>query len=166
MVFLTLWFCWKRDGTQTKWISCPSSLLYLHVRSNTNLLEANSYFSSFSPPPNSGRVTTPFIWPEKPLPCIDDDLQSLATWLLWPRYLMRGLGSKNIFVNRAECEGNRIRILMKWFPCHPSLFKIILLLGVVSVLLKMKKYQNRIKLIHIDPPRNSKASQDGNLSTG
>lgn len=71
---------------------------------------------------------------------------------------------EHTFVNRAECHGNKISILMKKIsrlPFHGNITPW----GCFGFA-ENEKYQNRIKHLYIYSLRTSKASQDGNLSIG
>lgn len=139
---LPLWFAGKRIQPKPKGFlvltHSHTSLLYAKWTCwKRNHWKASSWGFFFGGGSLEG---LPFTWPGKPLPSAQEAYSPFAGYPnsvavthesdeCWTR--------EHTFVNRAECHGNKISILMKK-KIPGCLFMVISLLGVVSVLLKMK----------------------------
>lgn len=167
---LPLWFAGKRIQPKPKGFlvltHSHTSLLYAKWTCwKRNHWKASSWGFFFGGGSLEG---LPFTWPGKPLPSAQEAYSPFAGYPnsvavthesdeCWTR--------EHTFVNRAECHGNKISILMKKKNSRLPFHGNITPWGCFGFA-ENEKYQNRIKHLYIYSLRTSKASQDGNLSIG
>lgn len=117
--FLPLWCCWQMDRTQTKWICCPHSLSHLLLYVTWTCWKKNHwrvfwvFFVVFLFFFSEGFS---FIWPEKPFPSAQDPYSPSVGYPDSMAVIHKSdecRTTEHTFVNRAECNGNKISILMK-----------------------------------------------------